>query len=61
MSLVQKKVLGPLQNQFGTHKRWYDKVLGKAPENGLENEEKLFFNNFIYQKEIPYLQKLITV
>ena len=32
LSLVQEKAFGLLQTPFGTQKRWYDKVLGKASE-----------------------------
>ena len=30
-------------------------------KNELENEEKLFFDGFIYSKEITQLRKLITM
>ena len=32
LSLVKEKAFGLLQTQFGTQKRWYDKVLGKILE-----------------------------
>ena len=34
MSLAWEKAFSLLQTQFGTQKRWYDKVIGKNPDWG---------------------------